>query len=130
MYIRPLAISRTFTVRLLPPGLAGGRRGSISAHFASVRVAWMAQVVAVIAGTAFGYPIGSGSPRVRPPLLNHNRFIRFHILPDRHLVGAHIAGAPKNPWGEYGPHNHYTQITTPKSFPNRFRLFCAAKRAY
>src|ERR1700758_4661880 len=36
-YIRPLAISRRFTVRLLPPGLAGGRPGSISAHSASVR---------------------------------------------------------------------------------------------
>src|SRR3974390_1885123 len=37
IYIRPFTISRTLTVRLLPPGLAGGINGSTSAHSSSVR---------------------------------------------------------------------------------------------
>ena len=37
MYIRPLTTSRSFTVRLLPPRLAGGICGSTSAHSSSVR---------------------------------------------------------------------------------------------
>src|SRR5271166_5722492 len=37
MYIRPLTTSRRLTVRLLPPGLAGGIKGAISAHSSSAR---------------------------------------------------------------------------------------------
>jgi hypothetical protein len=37
MYIRPFITSRRLTDRLLPPGLAGGIKGAISAHSSSVR---------------------------------------------------------------------------------------------
>ena len=37
MYISPLTTSRRLTERLLPPGLAGGINGAISAHSSSVR---------------------------------------------------------------------------------------------
>ena len=37
IYIKPLTTSRRLTKRLLPPGLAGGSMGAISAHSSSVR---------------------------------------------------------------------------------------------
>src|SRR3954452_6833650 len=37
MYIRPLTTSRTFTVRLLPPRLAGGMNGATWLHSSSVK---------------------------------------------------------------------------------------------
>ena len=37
IYISPLTTSRTFTVRLLPPRLAGGMIGATCAHSASVK---------------------------------------------------------------------------------------------
>src|SRR5207302_3425742 len=36
-YMTPFITSRTSTIRLLPPGLAGGIRGAICAHSSSVR---------------------------------------------------------------------------------------------
>jgi hypothetical protein len=52
------------------------------------QVARIAQPATVIASTVFDRPHRGGSPRIRPPLLNHKRFIRFNMFSDRHSGSA------------------------------------------
>ena len=71
MYIRPLTTSRKFTVRLLPPRLAGGIRGSISA----LLVGQVRRIAPVGCGRSErGFPSSTSAAapqRIGPPPLNH-----------------------------------------------------------
>src|SRR3954467_68583 len=83
----PFITSRSSTWRLLPPRLAGGINGSISAHSSSVRSLGYRNALRSYRPRFFAVHIGDPPRiRIRPPLLNHKRFRRFNMFSDRHLA--------------------------------------------
>src|SRR6185436_5041102 len=83
-YMIPFITSRSSTWRLLPPRLAGGINGSISAHSSSVRSLGYRNALRSYRPRFFDVHIGD-PPRIRPPLLNHKRLTGFNMFSDRHL---------------------------------------------
>src|SRR3954465_10433735 len=81
----PFITSRSSTWRLLPPRLAGGINGSISAHSSSVRSLGYRNALRSYRPRFFDVHIGD-PPRIRSPLLNHKRLTGFNMFSDRHLV--------------------------------------------
>src|SRR5258707_4203101 len=77
--------SRSSTWRLLPPRLAGGINGSISAHSSSVRSLGYRNALRSYRPRFFDVHMRD-PPRIRPPLLNHKRLTGFNMFSDRHLV--------------------------------------------
>src|SRR5258705_5539705 len=88
----PFITSRSSTRRLLPPRLAGGINGSISAHSSSVRSLGYRNALRSYRPRFFDVHIGD-PPRIRPPLLNHKRLTGFNMFSDRHLDPP-ISGLP------------------------------------
>src|SRR3954464_13282627 len=80
----PFITSRSSTWRLLPPRLAGGINGSISAHSSSVRSLGYRNALRSYRPRFFDVHIGD-PPRIRSPLLNHKRLTGFNMFSDRHL---------------------------------------------
>src|SRR5678815_29144 len=83
-YMIPFITSRSSTWRLLPPRLAGGINGSISAHSSSVRSLGYRNALRSYRPRFFDVHIGD-PPRIRPPLLNHKQLTGFNMFSDRHL---------------------------------------------
>src|SRR3954468_24696839 len=81
----PFITSRSSTWRLLPPRLAGGINGSISAHSSSVRSLGYRNALRSYRPRFFDVHIGD-PPRIRPPLLNHKRLTGFNMFSDGRLV--------------------------------------------
>src|SRR6185295_2798759 len=79
----PFITSRSSTWRLLPPRLAGGINGSISAHSSSVRSLGYRNALRSYRPRFFDVHIGD-PPRIRPPLLNHKQLTGFNMFSDRH----------------------------------------------
>src|SRR4051794_40201862 len=89
----PFITSRSSTWRLLPPRLAGGINGSISAHSSSVRSLGYRNALRSYRPRFFDVHIGD-PPRIRPPLLNHKRLTGFNMFSDRHLAFRIISKVP------------------------------------
>src|SRR3954447_3533402 len=96
----PFITSRSSTWRLLPPRLAGGINGSISAHSSSVRSLGYRNALRSYRPRFFDVHIGD-PPRIRPPLLNHKRYTGFNMFSDRHsdvmMVRERILRATSRP---------------------------------
>src|ERR1700704_5387566 len=71
MYMRPLTTSRMITVRLPPPDLPGGIKGSISCHSSLVKSLGYRNLLRSYRPRFSAVHIGD-PPRIRPPPLNHN----------------------------------------------------------
>src|SRR4051812_41534443 len=89
----PFITSRSSTWRLLPPRLAGGINGSISAHSSSVRSLGYRNALRSYRPRFFDVHIGD-PPRIRPPLLNHKQLTGFNMFSDRHSEAAKINRRP------------------------------------
>src|SRR3954470_7347470 len=85
----PFITSRSSTRRLLPPRLAGGINGLISAHSSSVRSLGYSNALRSYRPRFFDVHIGD-PPRIRSPLLNHKRPTGFNMFSDRHLVPGEV----------------------------------------
>src|SRR6187549_1045695 len=106
----PFITSRSSTWRLLPPRLAGGINGSISAHSSSVRSLGYRNALRSYRPRLFDAHIGD-PPRIRPPLLNHKRLTGFNMFSDRHSDSrdpAPTALAPR--WGRWRARPLFTRL--------------------
>src|SRR6185369_5091432 len=83
--VTALHIKRVMNAILLPPRLAGGINGSISAHSSSVRSLGYRNALRSYRPRFFDVHIGD-PPRIRPPLLNHKRLTGFNMFSDRHYA--------------------------------------------
>src|SRR3954466_12229094 len=102
----PFITSRSSTWRLLPPRLAGGINGSISAHSSSVRSLGYRNALRSYRPRFFDVHIGD-PPRIESPLLNHKRLTGFNMFSDRHLGTAMANPLPL----QIAQPNHSTLIT-------------------